>query len=100
MGLYQGIADVRGQPARLCEVRFSGLGSSGSEHCAPVAHNRREDLSLGPSPSRPLSQPVVSGVVSTAGPESAQLGSDDQAHGQLAHVQIIQLDFKRFLTDA
>src|SRR5260221_10066714 len=34
---------------------------------------------ISPSPSRPLSQPVVSGVVSTAGPGSAQPGPEDQA---------------------
>src|SRR5258708_20354269 len=33
-----------------------------------------------PSPSRPLSQPVVSGGVSAAGPGPAQPGSDDLAH--------------------
>jgi osomolarity two-component system, response regulator SSK1 len=35
---------------------------------------------ISPSPSRPLSQPVVSGVVSTPGPGPAQPGSDDRAH--------------------
>lgn len=35
---------------------------------------------ISPSPSRPLSQPVVSGVVSTAGPGSAQPRPDDLAH--------------------
>jgi osomolarity two-component system response regulator SSK1 len=35
---------------------------------------------ISPSPSRPLSQPVVSGVVSTAGPGSAQPGPDDLVH--------------------
>ena len=35
---------------------------------------------ISPSPSRPVSQPVVSGVVSTAGPGSAQPGPDDPAH--------------------
>ena len=43
VGLYQGIADVRGRPAGLCEVHASGSGSPGSEHWAPVAHSRRED---------------------------------------------------------
>ena len=35
---------------------------------------------ISPAPSRPLSQPVVSGVVSTAGPGSAQPGPDDLVH--------------------
>jgi osomolarity two-component system response regulator SSK1 len=35
---------------------------------------------ISPSPSRPLSQPVVSGVASATGPGSAQPGPDDQAH--------------------
>jgi hypothetical protein len=35
---------------------------------------------ISPFASRPLSQPVVSGVVPTAGPGSAQPGSDDLAH--------------------
>ncbi len=35
---------------------------------------------VSPSPSRPLSQPVVSGAVSTASPGSAKPGSDDLAH--------------------
>jgi CheY-like chemotaxis protein len=38
------------------------------------------------SPSRPLSQPVVSGVVSTAGPGSAQPGPDELAHVDNSHV--------------
>jgi hypothetical protein len=46
VGFYQGVADVRGQPAGLCEVCVSGSGSSGAERCAPVAHARREDFSL------------------------------------------------------
>ena len=35
---------------------------------------------VSPSPSRPMSQPVVTGVVSTAGPGSAQPGSDRLVH--------------------
>jgi len=35
---------------------------------------------VSPSPSRPLSQPVVSGAVSTASPGSAQPGSDALVH--------------------
>jgi CheY-like chemotaxis protein len=47
-----------------------------------------------PSPSRRLSQPVVSGVVSTVGPGSAQPGPDDLAHVDNSTPSLVYKSFR------
>jgi osomolarity two-component system response regulator SSK1 len=47
-----------------------------------------------PSPSRRLSQPVVSGVVSTAGPGSAQPGPDGLAHVDNSTPSLVYKSFR------